>query len=224
MRRVIAACLLLVLLPGIVLGAAFLSPSVFAQTYYGELGEMYRHLRSAEGSKLVVIGNSGVAFGVDGALLERELRACGAEYTVCNFGLYGAIGSKAMLDLALDTIGKGDLVVFAPEADNRACSLFFSGAELWRSIDSERSLLPILWRSNASGLLGSFVGYVQEKQDILARRGTAAVDAVYARSSLTRTASCATRTGRRTSCRAAMTKPRSFPFRTFFPTEPSRTI
>ena len=92
----------------------FATPSQYALTYYGELGKMYENLRLTSGRKIVIIGTSSVAFGVDSALMSEELSAAGADYEVVNFGLYGALGTKVMLDLSEQYIGEGDIVVFAP--------------------------------------------------------------------------------------------------------------
>ena len=87
----------LFLLPIVVLCAIGFSASRFGDTYYGELAPMWKKLKTAEGPKIVIVGNSAVAFGVDSALLQEELEADGFDYTVCNFGLYGAIGTQPLL-------------------------------------------------------------------------------------------------------------------------------
>ena len=48
--------------------------------------------------------------------MQHLLAEGGQEYAVCNFGLYGTMGVKVMLDLAEDAIGEGDIVVFAPRS------------------------------------------------------------------------------------------------------------
>lgn len=77
--RVMAAVWIVVLflLPIVVLCAIGFSASRFGDTYYGELAPMWKKLKTAEGPKIVIVGNSAVAFGVDSALLQEELEADG---------------------------------------------------------------------------------------------------------------------------------------------------
>ena len=92
--------------------AALLTPPAYSDTFVGALNEKCDRLKEIEGEKIVVVGGSSVAFGVDSALLSR--------YTgmpVVNFGLYAALGTKLMLDLSLPHIGEGDIVVISPELD-----------------------------------------------------------------------------------------------------------
>lgn len=101
----IVCCLCLLIVPVVLLIVGLFLPAQFSNTYYGELSIMYTRLKNTEGKKIVVIGNSAVAFGVDSALLEEELNKNGYEYTVCNFGLYGALGTKLILVLfAVDAV------------------------------------------------------------------------------------------------------------------------
>ena len=48
-----------------------LLPAQYDETYYGELAQMYSKLKNTRGKKIVVIGNSNVAFGLDSALAEK---------------------------------------------------------------------------------------------------------------------------------------------------------
>ena len=44
-------------------------PNQFENTYYAELNSMYKKLKTTEGKKIVLIGNSGVAFGINSNLI-----------------------------------------------------------------------------------------------------------------------------------------------------------
>ena len=132
-RAVITICicaLILLSLPASLIGVWLASPGLYEQTFYGELVHMYDKLCKTEGKKIVVIGGSSVSFGIDSRLAEEEFRRCGLSYTVCNFGLYGALGTKLMLSLSRDQIREGDIVVFMPEISQQTMSLYFSAAEI----------------------------------------------------------------------------------------------
>ena len=85
----ILAILSVLLLPA---AAAILTPSAYSSTFVGVLDEKVERLASIKGKKVVVVGGSSVAFGLDSALMEEHLGM-----PVVNFGLYAAIGTKAML-------------------------------------------------------------------------------------------------------------------------------
>ena len=156
---IIVSAALLLSLPITLISVGFGMPSVFSDTYYGELATMYSKLRSQRYQKLVIIGNSAVAFGVRSDLLHNELPS----YYTVNFGFYGAIGTKAMLDLSRNHIKSGDVVVLAVEPYEQTSSLYFSGEEMWRSADSDMSLLQGVTRDERGYMVGSFANYVAEK-------------------------------------------------------------
>ena len=160
---IVISILLVLAIPLTLVLVGFATPSVYADSYYGELPLMYENIRSVKGKKIVIIGNSNVAFGVDSELIERELASDGLEYKVCNFGLYGAIGTKAMLDLSKNYISVGDIVIFSPEADAQSLSLYFSGLETWRGVDGNWNMLSDL---NGAGAImtGSYPSFVAPRQ------------------------------------------------------------
>lgn len=177
-----AAVLVLVLaLPVAALVAGFALPAQYGATYYGALAGMTEKLYGAEGKKIVVIGTSSVPFGVDSALMQHLLAEGGQEYAVCNFGLYGTMGVKVMLDLAEDAIGEGDIVVFAPEIGSQTMSLFFSAREVWRAMDGHFGMLSRLG-DNASELVGGFLEFASEKASFY-RDGAPQGSGIYASAS-----------------------------------------
>ena len=98
------AVLLILALPLSLLLAAAALPDFYGETYYAELPALYQRLYETEGKKLILIGGSSVAFGVDTGLLEGILAEYGFDYTVCPFGLYAAVGTSVMLELAEDKL------------------------------------------------------------------------------------------------------------------------
>lgn len=179
----IAIVLIFVLIiPVSVVITGFCVAPQFSETYYGELGEMYDKLRTTKGKKIVIIGTSGVAFGVDSALIEQELRSAGQEYTVCNFGLYGAIGTKVMFDLSEDYIKKDDIVLFVPELSAQTLSLYYSAKEMWRAADGHYNILTDIAKENMAETVGSFAAFTAEKVKY-AGSGGVKTEGVYARAS-----------------------------------------
>lgn len=141
----------------------FALPPQFTDTYYGELPYMKKRLEETEGKKIVLIGNSALAFGIDVSLMQKELSNASLDYTVCPFGLYGAIGTKAMMDIALPHIGEDDIVILAPELDKQSLSMYFSGEDMWYSLEGDLSMFHSLSEDNKKEMLGSMNAYLSAK-------------------------------------------------------------
>ncbi|MBQ7363235.1 MAG: hypothetical protein IJW48_02165 [Clostridia bacterium] len=169
------AALLLALSPlAAMLGAALFTPPVFEDSFVGALDGKFERLTSIEGEKIVVVGGSSVAFGLDSAALE--------EYTgmpVVNFGLYAALGTKVMLDLSLAGIGEGDVVILSPETDPEALSLYFGADTVWRAIDGEPSMLGYIDTDNMPAMLGALWGYASSKVSYATGRDSFSDSGVY---------------------------------------------
>ena len=90
--------LLLQLLAGplFLLGCGFGLPARYDESFLGELGDKCTLLAESSSPRIVLVGGSSLAFGVDSTLLEEEFPG----YTVVNFGLYAALGTQMMLELS----------------------------------------------------------------------------------------------------------------------------
>ncbi len=134
------------------------SPSIYDNVFVAELGAKYDRLCAIKEPKLVVVGGSSVAFGLDSELLGRYT---GME--VVNFGLYATLGSKVMLDLSVNAMNEGDVVVFAPEPDAQTMSLYFGADAVWQAIDVSPQLYDIIAVENNQALNEAFPKYLERK-------------------------------------------------------------
>lgn len=151
--------LLAILSPIIILATAiFALPSQYDNSFVGILDEKRDALLSEEGDKIVVVGGSSVAFGVDSDIIEKY-----TEMPVINFGLYAALGTKLMLDLSRDGIKDGDIVVIAPELDAQTLSLYFNSESTWQAIDGDLSMLASVAPANYLSMLGGSWRYAKDK-------------------------------------------------------------
>lgn len=135
----------------------------YSEFYYAELGNMYNRLKGITGKKIVIIGNSNVSFGVESRLFEELINDSSLSYSVVNFGLYGSIGTKAMLDLAKKYINRDDIVILIPEEYDQSMSLYFSAKEMWYALDSNRGMFNDLDSKAKEALIGNYVDYVSKK-------------------------------------------------------------
>lgn len=164
--KILTGMLLVVLLPVGVLIRGWCLPSFYGETYYAVLSRMHDRLESVENPKIVVVGGSNVAFGLDGSLLEQFLAEQGYDYTVCPFGLYAAVGTGAMLDLSLDDLGEGDIVVLAMEPTSETMSGYFGASAFWKCAEDAPELLLELGKARQASMFGNYVPYLQERLKI----------------------------------------------------------
>lgn len=165
-RKIVTIIALTLLLPVLLLGYGALLPSYYGQSYYGQLSAMYEKLEKTTGRRLVIVGGSNVAFGVDAAQLEETLQSFGYDYTVCNFGLYAAVGTGAMLSLSEELIRPGDLVVLAIEPTQETFSDYFGATAMLKCAEDTPKMLLRLDRSQQSAVVGNYLSYLQERAQI----------------------------------------------------------
>lgn len=181
--RLTAVILLLAIVPvGLLLTGASL-PGYYGETYYAELADMYHRLYATEGKKIVIIGGSSVAFGLDTALMETLLAQNRYDYTVCSFGLYAAVGTSAMLDLSEDALNEGDIVILAMEPTSETMSTYFGATAFWKCAEDAPEMLLNLSRDKQAAIFGNYIPYLQERWSIREDGTVPASGDVYAKSS-----------------------------------------
>lgn len=169
---IILAAVILVLPFAAVLTLAIVPTSAFSDSFYGALDEKYERLHTTEGEKIVVVGGSSVAFGLDSEALEA--------YTgmpVVNFGLYAALGTKLMLDLSDSAIGEGDIVILAPELDPQTLSMYFNPDTTLLALEDDMSMLLDIPSEHYGDLLIASWDFVGKKLRMLS--GSVSDEGVY---------------------------------------------
>lgn len=183
MKKILIILLLIVMLPAMILTTGASLPSYYGESYYAELPELYEKLKTTEGKKIVIVGGSNVAFGVDSQLLEELLAGQGYEYTVCNFGLYAAVGTSAMLELSRDHIREGDIVILAIEPTSETFSTYFGATAFWKCAEENPEMILGLNKNQQSAMVGNYIDYLQERLEIARTGILPSAEAVYAKSS-----------------------------------------
>lgn len=170
---------LLLSLPGTLLVWGFALPPQYGDTFLGELKHKVSLLKEVPGPRIVLVGGSGVAFGADSALMEREL----PDYSVVNFGMYAALGTTVMLDLSQPLIQEGDIVILIPEQQEQTLSGWFDPAVMWQGLDGAFELLCALPRDKLAQLAGAFPAFSGQKFAYWAQNQTPQPQGVYRRDS-----------------------------------------
>lgn len=175
--------LLLAIVPLTVLLTGAGLPSYYQDSYYAELPAMFQRLQDTEGPKIVIIGGSNVAFGVDVPLLEEILSQYGYDYTVCPFGLYGAVGTSVMLELSKASLNPGDMVILAIEPTSESHSTYFGANAFWKCAEEAPELLRHVSSQQRSALAGNYLTYLQERYAFFFSGTAPEVEGVYAKAS-----------------------------------------
>ncbi len=153
----------------------FLSPPVYEESFVGVLDDKVERLDSIKEDKIIVIGGSSVAFGVNSELIEKY-----TEMPVVNFGLYASLGTKLMLDLSRKSVNRGDIVIIAPEMDAQTLSLYFNADSTLKAFDGSFGLLSRVKPDDFFRLMASSWDFSLEKLKYEAKPSD---DSVYSASS-----------------------------------------
>lgn len=94
----------------VLLALAFVFLPTSPRKYLASLADKDALLRRADAPKLVAVGGSNLAFGLDSSLLEASL-----DYDVVNMGLHSGLGLRYMLGHVEPHLAPGDVVVLAME-------------------------------------------------------------------------------------------------------------
>lgn len=153
----------------------FLLPACFSETFMGELPEKVRLLDETEGRRIIVVGGSAAAFGIDSDVLRREMEG----YEVVNFGMYAGLGTGAMLNLSRGSLREGDIVIVMPEQQEQSLSDYFGAEYFWQAADGHFGLLARLSRDEVMGAVGAFPAFAAEKFGYVSRGHLPEPDNVY---------------------------------------------
>lgn len=171
--------LLLLLLPLTLCFCAFFLPPQYEESFMGELKYKCDRLNKTEGNRIIFVGGSGAAFGIDSTLVEEAF----PNQKAVNFGMYAALGTTAMLDLSEPDVREGDIVVVMPEQDPQTLSCHFSGEYMWQGADGAFHLLFKLDRDCLNSMLGQFPYFAARKCSYVLSGQSPQPDNVYRRSS-----------------------------------------
>ena len=169
---IIISSICLLAIPLSVVSFGFMIPAQYDETYYGELPYMFKHLKEGKEGKIIIVGNSAVAFASRNDLKE-----------VVTFGLYGALGTKAMMDLSKAGIKKNDVVILSPEISDQGLSLYFSSENMWMGIDGHYDMLSYIAKDNRKSMIGNFASFASSKFNYLRKGQKPKVEGVYQQAS-----------------------------------------
>lgn len=131
--------ILAIIIISLILLDRFVAKNQYEGSYTAAIQDKLERLKSLDSPKIVIVGNSNLAFGINSELIENEL-----EMPVVNLGLHGGIGDAYYEELIKPYIEEGDIVIIAPssmEGDEKfpdpslAFTMLEKNEELWRCFD-----------------------------------------------------------------------------------------
>lgn len=89
--------------------------SNYTNEYVGGIQGKMKKLKRAEGKKVVFVGGSNAAFGIDTKFMEKELGL-----PVVNVAMHGSLSVKYMMEQVKPYLKKGDVLIMSREPDGLA--------------------------------------------------------------------------------------------------------
>ena len=154
LRNILAFCLLVISI--LALFVVFFFHTVtpqYTEIYTAAMIDKAARLYRTEGSRIVLIGNSNLAFGIDSSLIEEAFGM-----PVVNMGMHGGFGNPFDEQVCRLSVHEGDIYVIAHHtyADDDT----IQNPELvWMTIEDHRELWPLIRKQDYSNMARAFPRY-----------------------------------------------------------------
>lgn len=128
----------------------------YQQGYEASLIDKVHRLKSINESKIILVGNSNLAFGIHSEQIEEHIGM-----PVVNLGLHGGLGNAFHEEIAKLNINAGDIVVVCHTELSDNDSL--TGGELaWLAYDYNREIWPIIRKKDYFYMLCVYPSYLRK--------------------------------------------------------------
>lgn len=134
---IVSSCIVFVMLL-MFLSGAFIFGNCYDDGYLASLGDKVARLKSLSSPKIILVGNSSLAFGMDSEMLEDAFNM-----PAVNLGLHGSLGNAFHENVAKLNISSGDLVIICHSTysdDDRPENVGY----YWVTLEYHKNLWDIL--------------------------------------------------------------------------------
>lgn len=125
----------------------------YTQNFDASLIDKMNRLKSIDETKIVLIGNSNLAFGIDSGLLEKEIGM-----PVVNMGLYGGLGNAFHEEMARVNVHEGDIMVVCHTTYEDDDTI--SSPEAWITVENHIGLWQLIRAKDIDGMLKALPDYL----------------------------------------------------------------
>ena len=126
----------------------------YSMGYNAAILDKMERLRSLDGPKIILIGDSNLAYGMDSAVLEERL-----DMPVVNLGLHGGLGSAFHERMAYGEIGEGDIVVVCHTGYTKGAAAVGDAELAWITIENHFDLWPVIPPADRLSMWKTLPGY-----------------------------------------------------------------
>ncbi len=153
-------------------------PPQYTEVYTASLIDKEERLLSIKEPKIILVGNSNLAFGIHSEMIEEAIGM-----PVVNMGLHGGLGNKILERFALQGIGPNDLVIichsdFGDDGKIKQTDL------AWITIENHKDIWKALDMQECFQLIEAFPDYAFNATSLwLSGRGNQSSDQYYSRNS-----------------------------------------
>lgn len=127
--------------------------------YCASLTDKVARLNSITESKIVLLGNSNVAFGFDSELIENEL-----EMPVVNMGLHGGLGNVFHEEMAKFNVTKGDIYILCHNT-YKSTNELSDPVLTWITLNNDFELFQILRLQDIWPMIKAYPQYLRKTLD-----------------------------------------------------------
>lgn len=168
-KALLMLCLVVFFLFGIV------SPQ-YELGYNASILDKVARLKEIEGSKIVLIGDSNLAFGIDSSVIEEQIGM-----PVVNMGLHGGLGNAFHERMARLNVQEGDIYVISHTAFDDDDSLG-DPSLIWVTLENHLPLYQLVRAKDWWTLKDALSNYVQKSVNLWLRdEGNEATEDAYSR-------------------------------------------
>lgn len=124
--------------------------------YMGAMVDKINRAESIKSPKIVIIGDSNVAYGFDSALLESHF-----DMPVVNFGLHDGLGQAFHTELLRKSIKRGDIVVIAPATYSDESTIVKYPFLAWLLVENDISLWDRISDADQKEMMQNVYSYIR---------------------------------------------------------------
>ena len=177
MKVVILIALTCIIMLGIVSFDRYIIGGQYKLGYQASLVDKIERLESINESKIILVGNSNLAFGIYSDQIEEDIGM-----PVVNLGLHGGLGNAYHEEIAKLNINEGDIVIVCHS--NYEDEDVISDPELaWVTYDYNENVWPIIRKKDYLTMLKAYPAYLRDSYYLwITGRGNLETGDVYSRS------------------------------------------
>ena len=137
----------------------------YTTLYNASILDKYDRLKSYEQPKIILVGDSNVAFGFNSEMIQEAF-----DMPVVNFGIHGSLGQVFNTNVIKGCINEGDIIVIAPagyhySSDRLDCVM------AWITIENHYELWKGIPRENYKNMAAAFPTYIKRALKLFITNG-----------------------------------------------------